>query len=93
MEDSAPINHITASAPPVLLGYGRMALIDKDKPGDIHHVMMGILLKEKLDALKVECVLVTKSPTSDFPRDQVSTGAERTDYDFIRRQFGMVSKK
>ena len=91
MEDSAPINHITAEAPPVFLSYARMALSDKDMPSDIHHVMMGILLKEKLDALKVECVLVTKDP--NLPRGCVSTGADKSDVEFILRHFGMHPTK
>jgi len=92
MEDSAPINHLSADDPPVFLHYPMMALSDKEKPGEIHHVMFGVLLKEKMDALKIECVLVTRSPDSPLPKDAVTTGPDKTDVDFILRQFGIGKK-
>ena len=56
-------------------------------------MMMGILLKERLDAVKVECGLVTKSPTSDRLSDRVSTGSDKSELEFILRHFGMNPKK
>ncbi len=93
MEDGAPINQIAAGAPPVMITYERASMEDKDKPGDMHHVRMGILLKEKLDAARVECVLVTQSPADPRPSERVSTGAEKSDLDFFLRHFGMSPRK
>jgi hypothetical protein len=54
--------------------------------------MFGVLLKERMDALKIECVLVTRSPDSALPKDAVTTGPDRTETEFILRQFGIGRK-
>lgn len=59
-EAASAINHTSAGDPPVFLYYqeSKDPLPDDAKPGQgIHHPNFGVVLKEKLDALKVECVL------------------------------------
>jgi len=59
-QEASPINFLTADDPPVMLFYNEA---DKPLPADapagagIHHPNFGKKLKEKMDALKIECVL------------------------------------
>jgi acetyl esterase len=59
-QEASPINFLTADDPPVMLFYNEA---DQPLPPDappgagIHHPNFGKKLKEKMDALKIECVL------------------------------------
>jgi acetyl esterase/lipase len=58
--EASPITYLTANAPPVFLYYfeSKNPLPPDARPGEgFHHPNFGIKLKEKMDALKVECVL------------------------------------
>ena len=57
---AAPINYLTADDPPVYAFYNEPTgpLPADAKPGQgIHHINFGLYLKEKMDALKIECVV------------------------------------
>jgi len=59
-EEASPINHATADDAPVVLFYpqpNRPLPPDSYGGQHIHHPRFGIVLKEKLDKLGVECVL------------------------------------
>jgi acetyl esterase/lipase len=59
-EAAAPINYLTADDPPVYAFYNepRGPLPENARPGQgIHHINFGLKLKEKMDALKIECVI------------------------------------
>ncbi len=59
-EAAAPINHLTKDDPPVFAFYNepKGPLPADAKPGQgIHHINFGLKLKEKMDALKIECVI------------------------------------
>jgi len=59
-EDAAPITHLSAGDPPVYAFYNepRGPLPADAKPGQgIHHINFGTYLKEKMDPLKIECVI------------------------------------
>jgi acetyl esterase/lipase len=59
-EQAAPINYINAGDPPVFLFYNepKGPLPDDARPGQgIHHPKFGEALKEKLDPLKIECIV------------------------------------
>jgi acetyl esterase/lipase len=59
-EEASPITYVTADDPPVFLFYNepKGPLPPDARPGQgIHHPRFGEVLKEKLDALKIECVL------------------------------------
>ena len=85
MEDCSPINHLTADAPPVFLHYlGQPLKPRKDENDDIHQIGFGLRLKEKMDALKVECEIV-----AGWPKNPESTGPDKTDLEFVLRHFGM----
>lgn len=68
-EHSSPINYVTADDPPVYLVYRQAnAPLPPDAeagPG-IHHPQFGVVLKQRLDALGIECVL----RCGDEPREQ-----------------------
>ena len=84
MEDASPINHVTADAPPVFIYYKAQQLKPRNPSDDIHQIGFGLRLKEKMDALKVECEIV-----AGWPKDPQSTGPDKTDVEFVLRHFGM----
>ena len=60
VEDGAAINFLTEGAPPVYAIYKRenRAPTDEDDPNyGIHHPRFGFHLKEKMDALGIECII------------------------------------
>ena len=66
-EDASVINHATSDAPPVMLFYPQKndPLPPNSSGGEhIHHPKFGFVLKEKLDKLGVECVLMLRE---DYP--------------------------
>ncbi len=59
-EDASPITHLSAGDPPVLLIYTEpdVPLPPDAKPGQgIHHPRFGYFLKERMDALGIECTV------------------------------------
>jgi len=59
-EDAAPVTHLSAGDPPVYAFYNepRGPLPADARPGQgIHHINFGTYLKEKMDPLKIECVI------------------------------------
>lgn len=85
MEDCSPINHLTKEAPPVFLHYlGQPLKPRKNESDDIHQIGFALRLKEKMDALKVECVI-----SAGWPANPETTGPDKTDLEFVLRQFGM----
>ena len=66
-EQASAVTYLTADDPPVLAYYfeSRAPLAPGGKPGTgIHHPNLGIFLKEKMDALGIECVLRHKDQGS-----------------------------
>lgn len=73
--DSASINHATRGDPPVLLFYPQAnEPLPPNSTGEehIHHPKLGFLLKEKLEQLGVECVVLL--------REQYPKGAPLEEY-------------
>jgi len=57
--EASVINYVTADDPPVFMIYGEpnVPLPDNGPAGGgIHHPKFGLILKEKMDGLKIECV-------------------------------------
>jgi len=52
-EMAAPITYLTKDDPPALLSYG-LGNVEK---WDVHHPKLGLALKERMDALGIECVV------------------------------------
>lgn len=69
-EQAAAVTYLTADDPPVFAYYfePRAPLAPGGKAGEgIHHPNLGIFLKEKMDALKIECVLRHKDEGNTLP--------------------------
>ena len=78
-EEVSPITHLTKDDPPAMLIYGTPMDTPVTNEGiAIHHPRFGKVLKEKMDALGIECQVVAG-------RQQ---GGE-TVLDFVKRHFGM----
>lgn len=59
-EEAAPMTYVSADDPPVFLFYSepKGPLPDDARAGQgIHHIKFGEALKEKLDPLKIECII------------------------------------
>ena len=83
MEENAPINYLTADAPPVFLSYPGESLSLKTS-ADIRMIDFGLILKQKMDALKVECQV-----EAGWPAKPEYTGPDKSDLEFLLRQFGI----
>jgi acetyl esterase/lipase len=73
-EEASPINYVTKDDPPVFMFY----TVPKDPlPPDaaaglgIHHPTFGVVLKEKLDPLHIECILKHRDDYAGKPNPQV----------------------
>jgi len=57
MRDASPITHISADDPPVYITFGpNVPVTERSNPGLwVHHPIMGIKLKEAMEALGLEC--------------------------------------
>ncbi|MCX7047761.1 MAG: hypothetical protein NTX50_20030 [Candidatus Sumerlaeota bacterium] len=82
-EECSPLTHLTKDDAPALLVYSStLETPIRDQNTGIHHPRFGKALKEKMDALGIEC--------------QVHTGIEKNSpahtklwMDFVKRQFKM----
>jgi len=72
-EAASAINHLTAGDPPVYAFYGEGGELSADaKPGQgIHHINFGLRLKEKMDALKIECTIRSRKDRVDAEQEMV----------------------
>ena len=83
-EAAAPINYLSAGDPPVYAFYNepRGPLPEGAKAGQgIHHINFGTHLKEKMDALKIECVIRHADERANQNREGV---------EFLKKHFGLV---
>lgn len=92
-EEASPITHLTKDDPPAWLFYS-----DEDKPvpqdakpgAGIHHPAFGRLLKEKMIALGIECVV---RHASDYRgKGNPQELAQNELVSFLKRQFATASK-
>ncbi|TFH13225.1 MAG: hypothetical protein E4H02_12175 [Lentisphaerales bacterium] len=87
-DEVSPMHYLSADAPPVLLTYG-----ENNHPRDVvvndghavHHPRFGILLKEQMKALGIECLVQYPGfEDPDCPPDRNVDGTQ-----FFLRHFGM----
>jgi acetyl esterase/lipase len=74
-EAAAPINYLTKDDPPVWASYSepRGPLPANARPGQgIHHINFGLKLKEKMDALGIECVIRHADEGGNASREQAA---------------------
>jgi acetyl esterase len=82
-EAAAPINYLSADDPPVYAFYSepKGPLPASAKPGQgIHHINFGVYMKEKMDALKIECIIRHRE-------DVVNPTPEMVE--FFKKHFGL----
>jgi len=87
-EEASPINHATPDDPPVMLAYSQPNTeLPPNPPGKlyIHHPKFGFLLKEKLDAIGVECILKLRE---DYPEGTYQTLAVQDQIRFLCEKLG-----
>ncbi len=84
---AAALTYLTADDPPVFAYYAepRAPLKPGGKAGEgIHHPNLGVLLKEKMDALNIECVLRHKDDGGNVIAAEIA---------FLRKHFGLAAGK
>jgi acetyl esterase len=89
-EEMAAITHLTKDDPPCLLNYN-FPNRDADPKTElglvVHHPRFGIVLKKRMDALGIECIV--QYPTEERGRPVRHGGGEALSRsDFIAKQFG-----
>jgi acetyl esterase/lipase len=91
-EEASPLTHVSAGDAPVWMFYNepKGPLAEDAKPGQgIHHPRFGEALKEKLDPLKIECVL----RHSDDYKGRGAEVVQREAVEFIRRHFKIRTRE
>jgi acetyl esterase/lipase len=86
--EASPINYVTKDDPPVFLFYAepKGPLPADARPGQgIHHPRFGEALKEKMDPLKIECVVRHRDDYKENPQ----AALHKEMIEFFRRHFGM----
>lgn len=74
-EESSPITHLTADDAPIFLYYSQAnePLPKNSTPQQhIHHPKFGVVLKEKMDELGIECTLCLREQSPTFPDAEVA---------------------
>ena len=67
-EEVSAMPHLTRDDPPVMLVYSRPADAEVTNQGiGIHHAKFGLVLKEKMDELGIECIVVAGRDRGDAP--------------------------
>jgi hypothetical protein len=85
-EAASAINYLSKDDPPVYAFYNepKGPLPENAKPGQgIHHINFGLYLKEKMDPLKIECIVRHKDEVADPVPEMVA---------FFQKQFKMEKK-
>jgi len=86
-EQMAPITYLTKDDPPVLLSYSRPndeVTVTSELGLVVHHPKLGLALKQRMDALGIECVVQYKEQPDPNRTSPV---------EFIKRQFAKAQKK
>jgi len=65
----SPFNHVSADDPPLYMSYGDDVTVPSHNAGHgIHHPVLGVKMKERADAVGMECYLQLGLPTADAGR-------------------------
>ena len=91
-EEASAINHLSGHAPPVFLWYTTPNLPMTPEPDanqGIHHPKFGYVLKERMDALGVACVVRCREDHPGLPEEEARARFLREAVAFVARHFGM----
>lgn len=89
---ASAINYVSKDAPPVMLWYTTPNLPMDPEPDagqGIHHPIFGLVLKEKMDALGVECVVRMREDVLEEDQGAIQARFYRETVEFLKRQFGL----
>ena len=89
-EEASAITHLTADDPPAFLFYSepKGPLPADARPGQgIHHIRCGEALKEKMDPLKIECIVRHRDDYA--PKGKVAGTPDGEMVQFFARHFGV----
>lgn len=87
-EEASALNHVSESAPPVFLFYvtSNVPMTPNLDPHDgIHHPRFGQLLKEKMDALGLECELFLREECPELSKIEARVYFLRRQVAFLKR--------
>ena len=87
-EEASAINYVSKDAPPTFVWYARANVMMPDLPAGhgIHHPKFGEVLKKKMDALGVECVVHFREDLPDgIPEEQVRTRFQKELVEFLKK--------
>jgi len=79
-EEASPLHHLTADDPPVYVYYSQPNTeLPPNSSGRqyIHHPRFGFMLKKRMDALGIPCILRLKEDTPRFPVDEIAAFFKR----------------
>jgi BD-FAE protein len=82
-EGASAINYLTRDDPPVYAYYNEPRMLPADpRPGQgIHSIKFGTYLKEKMDALGIECVVRHEDEHPDLPKETIA---------FLKKHLGLA---
>ena len=82
---ASPVTHLTKEDPPVWAYYSVPKTTPTIVNEAIHHYNFGLYLKEKMDKLGIECVLLDK--------ESAKSGETKSAVAFFMKHFGMVKSE
>jgi acetyl esterase/lipase len=86
--EASALNYLSVDAPPVHLWYVTPNLPmtpDLGREEGIHHPKFGLLLKEEMDALGVECIVRLREELPDLPREEIVALFHREQVAFLKQ--------
>ena len=87
--ETSALDYVSRDAPPVFLWYVTpdLPMTPELSAGEgIHHPKFGRLLKERMDALGVECVVRYREDLADASPDEVQAQFHRELIDFVKQK-------
>jgi acetyl esterase/lipase len=92
-KEASAINYVSQAAPPTFLFYPGLNLPmtpDLKANAGIHHPKFGQVLKEKMDALGVACVVRFREDWPDLERDEFTERAFHELVEFVKKHVSIV---
>jgi len=95
-EAMAPITYLSEGDPPVMMHYSHPNTPIEDAEANlglvVHHPLFGIALKERMDALGIECVVQYRDGPGGPVVRHGDDGRPESEIDFIRRHFEAAAR-
>jgi hypothetical protein len=69
------------------------AMVDGVREEGMHHPKFGLLLKEEMDALGIECIVRLREELPDLPREEIVASFHREQAAFLKRHLVTIPKQ